>query len=189
MSNVRPHIMPRAPTIDLLYAIVAKHSNKLQLLATIRRKGTDIYLLFPHDRNGSRLDDGTEWNPHVSYHASGQHHVKTYNQFIVSPDQRQPPDAAFAGSEPYFDLGLGQGDWARRPEVSDPTRYAEFFTISADELNSADYYLLSLHIIARDGAPSHRPYCASPVAEHIFRGLSPWIHTSLWRMQLPVAAQ
>ena len=52
-----------------MYAVAVRDGHELFLFCRIRRTVTgDVYVLPP------RPDP--DWNPHVSYHASGQYHVK-----------------------------------------------------------------------------------------------------------------
>ena len=175
---------PRAQS----YAVAVARSSELLLLAEVERRGTDVYVLIPHCSTGPTLDDGTRWNPHVSYHASGQHHVKAFSQYVFSPDRRQRPDCNFTGSEPLYDLSLGRGAWARSPIVTNTSAYAEIFRVCATDLTDTDFYCLSLHLVAPGEHPKHTPYSAVPVAAHTFQGSPPRVHASLWRFQFPASA-
>jgi hypothetical protein len=173
------------PSAGQFHAVVVARSSELLLLGKIERRGTDVYVSIPHCSKGTQLDDGTLSNPHVSYHASGQHHMKAYRQYVFTPDRRQRPDINFTGSEPIYDLGLGPGDWGRSPFVTDASAYADLFQVCASDLTDRDSYCVSLHLVAPEGAPKHTPYSATLVAHHTFRSLPPHVHASLWRIQTP----
>ena len=169
---------------DEIFGVVVQQSPTLRrLLFRVKRSHSGYYLLLPHDSDGTRLHDGTAWNPHASYHPSGQRHVKTYNECVFSPEQRQRPDDTFAGWEHLFDAALKPGDWARSPIVSDPGEYADLFVTDECALNLQDSYVVSLQLVAPGVSPAYVPYGTVLVGTHTFRCKPPWVHASLWRSQ------
>jgi hypothetical protein len=74
------------------YAVAIHDSDGLWLTLWVRcsPKG-DVYVMIPRaDRT---------WNPHTSYHRDGRVHSKSHDQVILTPQQRQPLDATFRGTE------------------------------------------------------------------------------------------
>src|SRR2546428_12125560 len=62
----------RGGMVNRMYAVAVRDGG-LFLVACIERSPSgDVYVLRP--RNQPK-----EWNPHASYHASGQHHHKSFN--------------------------------------------------------------------------------------------------------------
>ncbi|MGH2359074.1 MAG: hypothetical protein ACRDGM_00805 [bacterium] len=177
--------LPASASPDSMLGIAVEQSAALLLLARIRRNNSGIFVLPPHDSDGTRLDNNQAWNPHASYHASGQRHVKSFNGLVFAPEKRTPLDENFSGCEHVFDLGLKPGDWAKSPVIADLSSYVDLFRISASELNLADSYVVSVCLIAPDDIPSYAPYGAVLIAEQSFRDWKPWIHVWLGRVEVP----
>ena len=151
-----------------------------RLLAKIEGVGSDIYFLPTHDEELAKLDDGTLWNPHSSFHASGQHHLKTYNTMIFAPQRRQRPNDQFRGTEPLFDLSVRAADWSRAPSVDPSWQAAELFTIPEALLSEYQFYTVSAHLTEPGVDPTAIPYRAAFIADHRFAARAPWIHVSIW---------
>ena len=167
---------------ELLGIGVATAAGFVQL-AQIERKGTDVYFLPAHDEAAFRLDDGTSWNPHVSYHSSGQHHIKTYNEKVFAPQHRQRPGGTFTGVEPLYDMSVHPTDWSRVKATQSLGEFAEVFSVPESMFAKGAFHILSLHLIAPGAVPTTSLHRSVFVIEHLFKSRVPWIHASLWRIQ------
>jgi hypothetical protein len=65
-------VVPGISIAKTSYAVAVRDGEELYLLITVNREGDNVYVNSP--RPGE-----PEWNPHASYHASGQHHAKSFN--------------------------------------------------------------------------------------------------------------
>jgi hypothetical protein len=95
-------VVPGISIAKTSYAVAVRDGGDLFVLITIVRdpKG-DVYV------NSPRPDPN--WKPHASYHASGQHHAKSFNhQSFVRCRQR--PDQNFRGIVAVEHLVIGPSD-------------------------------------------------------------------------------
>src|SRR2546422_6410023 len=82
---------------------VAVRDGDLFLLATVARAAAaDVYVNWPREHVAG-------WKPHTSYHASGQHHQKSFGK-AFSVKRKQKPDAAFKGTVNVVSFGLATGE-------------------------------------------------------------------------------
>ena len=173
--------------LDQFFGIAVRQPSCMNLLVRVRRNGSGYFVLLPHDPDATRLDDGTAWNPHASYHSSGQRHLKSYKDHIFSPDRCQRPDDTFTNSEHLYDCALRPGDWTRSPRVAEPSTYADLFVTDAGALNHRDSYIVSLQLVAPGTISEYTPYGSVLVGRHVFRCAPPWIAASLWHLPTPTA--
>ena len=157
---------------SLMYAVAVRDGHELFLFCRIRRTVTgDVYVLPP------RPDP--DWNRHVSYHASGQHHARNDDHpYHVSHWQR--PDANFQRTCHMGTMGIAAGE----PRITNaPCRsedYAEVFEISVSELRPEMYRtMLSVELTE----PSEQPITYPGVRilrQVIFQDAVPWVRVTLF---------
>ena len=98
-----------------------------------------------------------DWKPHVSYHASGQYHVKgDGHPYHVSHWQK--PDTSFLGTHNLSTMGIASNE----PRITNaPCRsedYAEVFEISVNDLRPDMYRtMLSVDLMEPSGQPIMTP--------------------------------
>ena len=155
-----------------MYAVAVRDGHELFLFCRIRRTVTgDVYVLPP------RPDP--DWIHHVSYHASGQHHVKSYGHpYHVSHWQK--PDANFLGTHHMSTMGIASSE----PRITNaPCKvedYAEVFEISISDLRSDLYRtMLSVDLTESSGQPIITPG-ARILRQVIFQDAVPWIIVTLF---------
>jgi hypothetical protein len=76
------------------------------------------------------LDDGTKWNPHVTYHADGTYHVASYDRYFRD-EQPQALDSNFKGYEFLIRQSFGRY-YAR--SLGRRCSYDDVICVSVDDL-------------------------------------------------------
>jgi len=110
---------------------IAIRDSDLYLLATVVRSNAgDIYVNWPRDHLPS-------WQPHTSYHASGQHHQKSFGK-ALGIRKAAKPDASFEGTKQVVSFGVAAGD-QRGSEQPDPRQFTSVFEIPASLLKPEKY--------------------------------------------------
>jgi hypothetical protein len=159
-------------TQSCMYAVAVRDGPELFLFCCIRRTVTgDVYVLPP------RPDP--DWNPHVSYHASGHAHAKYDDPpYHVSHWQRSDPH--FQRTRPMSTMEIAAGDprLTNRPcKVED---YAEVFEISVSDLRpELGRTVLSVDLAEPSGPPIITPG-ARVLRQATFQDAIPWIMVTLF---------
>jgi hypothetical protein len=136
-----PSAQPRPTGGDRTCAVAVRDGADLLLLATIRRRPQgDIYVNLLH-RDGYMPGGVPGWNPHTSYHASGQHHDKSFNRKL-RVYYRQAPDANFQGVENIVSFGVTRRDARVINQPCVPGDFDDVFEIPADALSTVEYRTL-----------------------------------------------
>jgi hypothetical protein len=82
---------------------IAIRDTGLFLMATVVRAHTsDVYVNWPRPHK-------PDWKPHASYHASGQHHQKSFGK-AHGIQHKQKPDAHFKASKAVVSFGVATGE-------------------------------------------------------------------------------
>jgi hypothetical protein len=157
-----------------MYAVAVRDGHELLLFCRIRRTVTgDVYVLPP------RPDPN--WNPHVTYHASGHSQAKPDNPpYHVSHWQR--PDPHFQRTRPMSIMGITAGE----PRLSNvPCKvedYVEVFEISVSDLRpEMGRTVLSVNLAEPGGQPIIAPG-ARTLRQATFQDSIPWIMVTLFDM-------
>ena len=154
-----------------MYAVAVRDGQELFLCCRIRRTVTgDVYVMIPHP--------DPDWNPYISYHASGHYHVKDDHPYHVS--HWQTPDANFQSTRNISTMGIAAGE----PRITNlPCKvedYAEVFEISVSELRPEMYRtMLSVDLTEPSGQPIINPG-ARILRQAIFQDSIPWIMVTLF---------
>jgi hypothetical protein len=168
---------------ERLYA-VAVCDGELYLFLRVRRnlKG-EVFVMIPMEsEEGRKL-----WNPHASYHTSGQRHDKSYGRaFPVR--QQQKPDSTLQGEE-YV---LARPIAAREPRAFNircqVEQFAEVFEIPVQELGTETYRTAIAVDLAEPQDLPIKPVNAMDktqiIRQKIFDDVVPWIVVTLYDMQL-----
>src|SRR4026208_2489367 len=107
---------------------IAVRDTKLFLVATIVRSSyTDVYVNWPREHVRG-------WKPHASYHASGQHHQKSFGVKAIVK-QREKPDTDFKGDANLARFGVSTDEYKIMNIVCEPNDFNEVFEIP-DEILS-----------------------------------------------------
>ena len=113
---------------DRLFAIGVDDGAAFWIVLTVRRRSKgDVYVNF--------LRDGTPgWKPHASYHASGQHHQKSFGH-KGALTYRPKPDSNFKGSVNVVTTGLARGEAQAIGAHIDPVGIADSLRIPEAEIS------------------------------------------------------
>jgi hypothetical protein len=155
-----------------MYAVAVRDGHELFLCCRIRRTVTgDVYVLPP------RPDP--DWNPHVSYHASGHSHVR-HDDHPYHVSHWQEPDANFQRTRHMSTMGIAAGEPRLTNSPCKVEDYAEVFEISVSELRSEMYRtMLSVDLTESRGQPIIAPG-ARILRQVIFQDSMPWIMVTLF---------
>jgi len=101
---------------------IAVRDVDLFLLATINRTATtDVYVNWPRKHV-------TGWEPHASFHASGQHHQKSFGKASLI-QKKQKPDSTFKGTENLVSFGVGSLEHLVVNVLCNPKDFSAVFEI------------------------------------------------------------
>ena len=151
-----------------MYALAIRDGAELFLVLLVRRdvKG-DLYTIYPRREPGG-------WNPHTSYHASGQHHQKIFGRgFMVC--QRQKPDTDFCGTENVTTIGVAADEPRAINMLCKPERFAAVLEVPIEETRSDKYRtFIAVDLAQPGGQPIILPE-ARIIRQAKFTDAIPWI--------------
>ncbi|HLD63536.1 MAG TPA: hypothetical protein VI913_01435 [Candidatus Peribacteraceae bacterium] len=149
----------------------------LVILTVCRSPQGDVYVNFPRDYN-------PKWKPHSSYHASGQHHQKSYNHKALLRN-RQRPDTNFRGTENVVTTRVNVDDGHALNITCAPNSFDDVFEIPVAALNAgASCVDLSVDI-AEPGSPAIITPGAKILVQSAFKHFVPWILVTLFEYAVP----
>ena len=101
---------------------IAVKDGDLYLIATaVRAAATDVYVNWPRDHVAG-------WKPHTSFHASGQHHQKSFGKALGVRNE-QKPDVTFRGTRTVVSFGVATGEHTAVNVRCDPKDFSAVFEI------------------------------------------------------------
>jgi len=168
------------PKRETLHAIAVRDAQGLRLVARVVRRPSGIYYLIPRDAKAFQIESDKNWDPHVSYHADGSHHIKSFGQLALTRMKRQPLNSTFSGAEPLFAHSFQPGDLHNLPMLSNASSFVDVFEIPVDRLTASDHYTFALDLLEPGAERLGGPWL-EVVLELSFQDASPWIHATLWR--------
>ncbi len=154
-------------------AVVVRDGSDLFLFLTICRSETgDVYVNFPRD-------DIPGWKPHSSYHASGQHHQKSFGHKALVR-HRQRPDSKFTGSENVVTTGICCDEPRALNVPCVAGDFHDVFEVPCGELRPERYRtLLAIDIAEPNGQPVITPG-AKVIRQAVYQDTIPWILVTLF---------
>jgi hypothetical protein len=157
---------------DRLFAIGVDDGTAFWIVLTVRRSTNDVYVNF--------LRDGTPgWKPHASYHASGQHHQKSFGH-KAALKYGLKPDSNFTGSVNVVTIGLARGEAQAIGAHIDPVEIADSLRIPEAEIASEKYRTyVSVDLLE----PAELPRLAvgrRVLQQAVFKDAIPWIVVSFY---------
>jgi hypothetical protein len=155
------------------YAIAVRSDLELFLFLDIcRTPQGDVYVNVPRDHNPS-------WKPHSSYHASGQHHYKSFGHTALIR-QRQKPDKNLQGTENITTIGIASDEFCAIDTHCNPANFQQVFEIPIAELRSEKYCtMISIDIAEPGGQPIVTPG-AKIILRATFQDAVPWVLVTLF---------
>ena len=157
------------------YAVAVRDADELLLFITIVRDSeTDVYVNFPRD--------DPKWKPHASYHASGQHHQKSFGHKSLVY-KRQKPEGSFRGTEPVVMIPIDLEGVRSLSKACRVEEFSDVLEIPADRLGPtlADSRTSLAIDLAEPGSPAFEAVPGGHIiAQWIFDDAVPYIYVTLW---------
>jgi hypothetical protein len=111
--------------------VAIRDGEGLFLTLTIRRSSDgDVYVLLPRDDKG--------WNPHASYHKSGQVHHKAWNRKLI-PRKKLAPICQFKGAYNLYRQGISRDQHTAIGVRCEERDFDKVMEIPAQELSAAKF--------------------------------------------------
>jgi hypothetical protein len=170
-----------------LYGIAVRDEGGFHLLARVARRPTGIYYLIQRANEDFDIVADKPWDPHASYHSDGRRHFKSFDEYALSREKRQPLDS-FTGAESLFMQTFQPGDLTDLPEFNGKSAFTGTFEIPGAQISRTETYVISVTLLAPGSEPLPGPWVTT-VLQHCFRDAIPWIHITFGRGLVGVAAQ
>lgn len=156
---------------------IAVRDTDLFLEATVVRKAaTDIYVNFHRVHVAG-------WNPHSSYHASGQRHQKSFGQpFLVQ--KKQKPDSTFKGAVNVVEFGIDSGGYKALNLRCDPKDFSDVFEIPVALLRPEKYSTYLYVDLVEPGVTPLLIPGAMIRQQECYRDAEPWIVLTFLEIKL-----
>lgn len=160
-------------------AVAVRDGGELFLIAfVVRAAASDVYVNWPRDYVRG-------WKPHTSYHASGQHHHKSFGK-AADVQKRQKPDAAFKGTQQIVSFGVATGEHAALNIRFDPSDFDEVFEIPIGEIGSTKYTTyLAMDLVEPSISPQLQLPDAKVLKQETYTDAEPWIVITFQAIPLP----
>jgi len=160
-----------------IYAVAVRDNKQLFLFLSIcRTPQGDVYVNFPRNHKPN-------FNPHSSYHTSGQHHQKSFGHKAMVR-YRQKPDANFRSTENVITTGIASDEPRAINMPCQTTDFHEVFEIPVSELRPEKYRtMISVDITEAGGKPIITPG-GRVVRQAIFKDEIPWILVTVFDTNL-----
>jgi hypothetical protein len=175
-------------TKDTRFAIAVRDDEGLWLVMSLRRdrKG-NVHAFWP---TGAQAEKG--YNPHVSHHASGWTHFKTFDKPLLPPEKRQKPDASFSGTEQVVTTPICLQTLRGTRAFKRPCRVEKYpggvFEIAASEISPTPPGRTAVAIdLVSPGAPPLIYPLTAALRRHIFTDAIPHISVTLWDQEMMFA--
>jgi hypothetical protein len=123
---------------------VRETNGRLLVAATVvRAQAGDVYVNWPRPGHPG-------WNPHTSYHASGQHHQKSFGRAAMKRTL-QRPDGNFFGEANVITFGIELLEAATVNVACVPGDYSAVFELASADLHPKK--CVSIDLAAPGGKP------------------------------------
>jgi hypothetical protein len=160
-------------TAGALYAVAVRDGGDLLMLVTIRRSRQNVYVNIPRPH----LPD---WQPHASYHASGQRHQVSFGcKFDV---QAHPCPDEFRGQQNVVTLLISPTETRAVNLACNPADFHQTFEIAKADI-APKGARLAIDLVEPGLGPLTPCPDATLVRESAFADSEPWIVVSLWSLQ------
>ena len=148
-------------------AIAVRDAGLFLIATVVRFSKNDVYVNWPREFVA-------EWKPHTSYHASGQHHQKSFGKALaVRKEQR--PDTMFKGTRTVVSFGVATGEHAAVNVLCDPQSFSAVFEISLALVRPEKY---STYVYVDLVEPGVSPVLfpgATIRMQETYKDVEPWI--------------
>lgn len=156
-----------------MIAVAVRDGAELFLVLSIcRSPQSDVYVNFPRDHI-------PDWKPHSSYHASGQHHQKSFDHKALV-DHRQKPNSNFSGTENIVTTGIASDEPRAINKHCNAGDFQKVFEIPLTELSPEKYRtFISVDVTDTNSLPLITPG-ATVIRQDVFQDVIPWIQVTLF---------
>jgi len=173
---------------DTRFAIAVRDDEGLWLVMSLRRDRKGNVHAF--GSTGARAEKG--YNSHVSHHASGWMHFKTFDKPLLPPEKRQKPDASFSGTEQVVTTPICLQTLRGTRAFKRPCRVEKYpggvFEIAASEISPTPPGRTAVAIdLVSPGAPPLIYPLTAALRRHIFTDAIPHISVTLWDQEMMFA--
>jgi hypothetical protein len=151
------------------YAVAVKEGADLWLTLWVRRspKG-EFFVLIPRATKG--------WNPHTSYHLNGMLHMKSFDDYKVISQMRQPLTGVFRGTE---HLGAHGGHGPKTVgAICNPDDFSGVVEVAPGMLGPV-HGTVVVDLVEPDCKPLCWP--GTLVAQQVFRDFLPWVVIRIYK--------
>ncbi len=127
----------------------------------------------------------TPWNPHATYHASGEWHIRSYKDKPLKAKpllstQRQKLDTSFRGAETVWPLEIQAGEAASHDTPYTAGNFNGVFEIPIEKIPQGEHHTVVVDLV--EPGKSATPRCGQKIVDQkTFRRDIPWILVTLWR--------
>ena len=157
---------------------IAVRDAELFLLATVvRAAANDVYVNWPRDHV-------LGWKPHTSYHASGQHHQKSFGK-AFDVRKKQKPGPGFKGTVNLVSFGIATGEHTAVNVRCDPKDFIAVFEVPLAMVRSEKYRTyMYVDLVEPNANPGLFPG-ATILKQESYKDAEPWIVLTFLEIALP----
>lgn len=164
-------------TPEYQIAIAVKDAELFLMATVVRSTATDVYVNWPRDHV-------VEWKPHTSYHASGQHHQKSFGKtFDARKEQR--PDVTFKGTRTVVSFGVATGEHTAVNVRCDPKDFGTIFEIPLALVRPEKYSTYAYVDLVEPGVDPLLFPGATVRKQETYKDAEPWIVLTFLEILLP----
>ncbi len=165
--------MQAAQSQKRMYAVAVRDGGDLLLCLSIcRAPQGDVYVNIPRDHDPA-------WKPHSSYHASGQHHQKSYNQ-KTHLDHRQRPDGNFTGTHTVVTMPIASNEPRAVGVLCQPADFQDVIEVAASDVRPEKYRTyISVDLTDTVSQPILVPG-ATIIQQSVYKDILPWIVVTVY---------
>jgi hypothetical protein len=148
-------------------AIAVRDTDLFLMAAVVRAAATDVYVNWPRDHV-------VGWKPHTSYHASGQHHQKSFGKAFDSR-KKQKPDSSFKGTVNLVSFGVATGEHTAVNVRCDPKDFSAVFEIPLALVRPEKYKTWAYVDLVEPGVDPRLFPGATVLKQETCKDAEPWI--------------
>lgn len=155
------------------YAVAVRNGPGLfKWLTVVREPQGDIYVNVPSEAPDRKL--------HVSYHASGQHHMKSFGQADFVPRKTIKPDVEFRGAVNVCWWAIAADEARTLDDPCHPEEFSGVFEIPTDQVSAERYRTyLSVDVVDVQSEPTYA-LGVTVIRRHVFQDAFPWLMITLY---------
>jgi hypothetical protein len=148
-------------------AVAVRDTDLFLVVTIVRAQASDVYVNWPRDNK-------PDWEPHTSYHASGQHHQKSFGM-ALNVQKKQKPDVNIKGTKTVVSLGVAAGEHNAVNARCNSSSYNYVFEIPVAIVRPETYRtFLYVDLVEPGKTPTLFPG-ATILKQETYRDAVPWI--------------